>query len=277
MQLDVGVAPAQLAVGVVGRQRQLDAARLPGLHAAQRALDLLERAPGAELHEIADGRGLGHRLAAGADVHVDLDEVARLGLALDRDERRGLLAQALELGVDLVGGHLDLVLHALELEVGGQDACGAQRELGRERERLALRRHALEIDARAIGRVQAGHRDGLADPRGEMLAHRLLEHLLAAHALQHDGGRHLARAEARVLGAVDEMAERVVEVVLDPFRLELDLQARAPVVQHCGRRPHRIRTLDDSGKRTCGTLGVRYGGRSSGCGGTGRRAGFRFR
>ena len=122
MQLDVGVAAAQLGVGVVGRQRQLGRARLACGHAAQRALDLLECAARAELHEIADGGGLGHRLAVGADVHVDLDVVAGLRRAIDRDERRGLLAQALELGVDLLGGDLDVLLHALELELLGQCA-----------------------------------------------------------------------------------------------------------------------------------------------------------
>ena len=179
-------------------------------------------------------------------MHVDLDEVAGLRRALDRDERRGLLAQPLELGVDLVGRNLDVLLHALELERLGQRARGLQRELGGERERLALARDRLEVDARPVGRAQAGLRDRLADPGGQELAHRLLEDLLAAHALQHDGRRHLALAEAGDLGAVHEVPERVPQVVVDPVGLELHLQPRAAVLQHGGRRPHRIRTLDDS-------------------------------
>ena len=197
-------------------------------------------------------------------MHVDLDEVAGLRGAIDGDERRGLLAQALDLGVDLVGRNVDLLLHALDLERLRQCARGLQRELGRERERLALARDRLEIDARPVGRAQAGLRDRLADPGGQELAHRLLEDFLAAHALQHDGRGHLALAEAGDLGAVDEVTERVAQVVIDPVGLELDLQPRAAVLQHGGRRPHRIRTLDDSFGSTYATPGVRYRGPRAG-------------
>ena len=162
------------------------------------------------------------------------------------DERRGLLAQALELGVDLFGRHLDILLHALELELLRQRARGLQRELGGERERLALARDRLEVDARPVGGAQARFRDRLTHPRGQELAHRLLEDLLAAHALQHHRGRHLALAEAGDLRAVHEVPERVAQVVVDPVGLELDLEPRAAAFQHRGRRPHWLRTLDDS-------------------------------
>ena len=138
----------------------------PALHAAQRALDLLEGATGAELHEVADRRGLRHGLAVGADVHVDLDVVARLRLALDRRERRGLLAQALHLGVDLLAGDFASSCTPSSFSSAGSTPLGPQRELCGERERLAFGRHGLEIHARAIGRVQAGLGDRLADPRG---------------------------------------------------------------------------------------------------------------
>ena len=275
-ELDVGVAAAQLRVRIVGGERQLGRARLAGGHAAQRALDLLEGAARAERHEIADGGGLGDRLAAGADVHVDLDEVAGLGAAVDHDERRGLLAQPLELGVDLLGGDLDVLLDALELELLGQRPVRPQRELGRERERLALARHVLEVDARPVGRVQPRLGDRLADPRGQELAHGLLEDLLAAHALQHHVGRHLALAEAGDLGAVDEVPERVPEVVLDLLGIEHHLQPRPAVLKHRRRRPHRLRTLDDSWIDTYATWGVRYRGHARAWR-NGRRAGFRIR
>ena len=158
----------------------------------------------------------------------------------------------------------------------GQRALRPQRELGRERERLALAGHALEVDARAIGGVQPRLGDGLADPRRQELAHGLLEDLLAAHALQHDRRRHLALAEAGDLGAVDEVTERVAQVLLDLLGIEHHLQPRPAVFQHRRLSPHRLRTLDDSPSGTYASPGVRYGGLARAWR-NGRRAGFRFR
>ena len=98
-----------------------------------------------------------------------------------------------------------------------------------------------------LDRLQAASAIASAYQRGQVLAHRLVEHLLAAEALQHDRRRHLALAEAGVLGAVDEVAERVLEVVLDPLRVEHHLEPRAVAFEQGGRRPHRIRTLADPG------------------------------
>ena len=104
-----------------------------------------------------------------------------------------------------------------------------------------------------LGRSAGCSRDSaIASPtqRGQELAHGLLEDLLAAHALQHHVGRNLALAEAGDLGAVDEVPERVPEVVLDLLGIEHHLQPRPAVLKHRRRRPHRLRTLDFAGSAT---------------------------
>ena len=126
VQLDVGVAPAQLRVRVVGRQRQLGAARLArrSCRAARarspRTCARCRAARGSPTVE-ASGTGLPPALTCMSTS----TKSPVCAAALDRDERRGLLAQSLELGVDLVGRNLDLLLHALELERLRQRAAWA--------------------------------------------------------------------------------------------------------------------------------------------------------
>ncbi len=70
------------------------------------------------------GLGLGYVLAVDGGRQVDRDEVAVLGGALDALERAEAGAQILQLGVDLLVGHLDGVdgdlqpLQVRELDLG---------------------------------------------------------------------------------------------------------------------------------------------------------------
>ena len=105
------VALAAAAVGeLVG-----DLALLAGREAAEAVLDLLDEPLGAELDDV-----VALRRAVARDEVDDGDVTVLRGAPVDGDELGGRLLQQLELGLDDVLRHLDLVLRHLERRpVGG--------------------------------------------------------------------------------------------------------------------------------------------------------------
>ena len=97
-----------------------------------RVVETLDQLTGADLVGQALGLGLGHVLAVDGGRQVDRDEVAVLGRALDALERAEAGAQILQLGVDLLVGHLDGVdgdlqrLQVRELDLGPDVDLGGE-------------------------------------------------------------------------------------------------------------------------------------------------------
>src|SRR5207245_1829247 len=107
------------------------------------------------------------RLSVHRPGEVDHHEVAALRGAVDVLERRGGLAQALELGVDGLGRHLRLAAAHLEPLVLAELRLRADADLDRELERRPGVGQLGEVEARIADGHDPRVRDGLLVPAGQ--------------------------------------------------------------------------------------------------------------
>ena len=183
----------RLFAGVLaGGQRGGEDLGLPLLHADERVVESLDQLTGADLVGQPLGLGVRHVLAVDARGQIDRDEVTVLGATLDALERAEPGAQRLQLGVDVLVGHLDGVDFDLQrLEVGDGDV-GADVDLGGEDE-LFVVFELGDLDVRLAQRAHLGGRHRLAVAAGQRVVDDLFEHGAAADA----GLQQLARAPCR--------------------------------------------------------------------------------
>ncbi len=204
----------RLFAGVLaGRQRGGEDLGLPLLQSDNRVVEALDQLAGADLVGQSLGLGIRHVLAVDARGQVDRDEVAVLGRTLDTLERAEPGAQRLQLGVDVLVGHLDRVDRDLQdLQVGKVDV-GADVDLGGEDQFVAV----LDLGDLDLGlpeRAHLGGRDRLAVAAGQGVVDDLLEHGAAADARLEQLGRRLAGPEAGQPDLLSELLVGLVEVGL---------------------------------------------------------------
>ena len=120
----------------------------------------------------------------------------RCGGAVDGLELGGALAQAVDLLGDRLVAGVGLAARDLEPLVVAELGGRADADLDRELQRLALARQGGEVEVGLADRHDAGVVDRRRVPAADRLAHGLVEHRLAADALDHDRRRGLAGAEA---------------------------------------------------------------------------------
>ena len=202
----------RLLAGVLtGGQRGGEDAGLPLLEPDDRVVETLDQLAGADLVGQPLGRGLRHLLAVDGGGQVDRDEVAVLRRPLDAGQGAEPGAQRLQLGVDLLVGHLDRVDGDLQrLEVGQLD-LGTDVDLGGEDEFFAV----LELGDLDLGlaeRLDVGGRHGLAVAAGQRVVDHLLEHGASADAGLEQLARRLAGPEAGQPDLLGELLECAVEV-----------------------------------------------------------------
>ncbi len=189
------------------------------------------------------GRGLGHILAVDGGGQIDGDEIALLRRALHAGQGAEPGAQRLQLGVDLLVGHLDRVDGELQrLEVGQLD-LGPDVDLGGEDE-LFVVLELGDLDLGLAERLDLRGGDGLAVAARQRVVDDLLEHGAAADAGFEQLARRLARPEAGQPDLLGQLLERPVEIRFElgeghlhvdsnPGRAQLldgALHARAPCV-----------------------------------------------
>ena len=184
---------------------------LPLLEADDRVVEAFDQLAGADLVGQALGLGVGHVLAVDGGGQVDGDEVAFFDRALDAGEGAEAGAQVLQLGVDVLVGHLDRVDLDLEgFEIGDGDV-GADVDLGGEDEFFAV----LELGDLDVGlteRFHLGGGDGLAVAAGQGVVDDLLEDSAAADAGFEQLAGRLAGAEAGQADLLGELLECLFEV-----------------------------------------------------------------
>ena len=167
------------------------------------------------------------------------DEVALARGALDGLEPAGALAQPLDLGVDgLVGGGR-VALGDLEALVVAERRGRADADLDREGQRLPRGGELAEVELRLAHRDDRRRVDGGGVPAADRVAHRLVEHGLAADALDHDGRGRLPGAEAGDADRAGERAGGLLDALLDLGGGHLGLDADARLGQlgdGCGDR-----------------------------------------
>ena len=197
---------------------------------------------------VALGDRAGQIAAVGrATAEVELDVVARLGGAIgDRDERRSLAAELLELALDELVRHRVVVARRLEHERIRKRGLRTDPHGRREVERLTLVGQLLPVDVGLLDRLQAADAERVGVPALEVLAEGLVEHLFTSEALEDDLRRHSALAESGHPDLVREMSQRVLEIVLDALRRNLDIEARAVTVEEGGLRPHGSQTVAEA-------------------------------
>ena len=188
---------------------------------------------GAELDHLVAPLAAGERLVVDRAAIVHDHEVAGRGRALDGVEPGRALAQAVELRVQRLVGHLDLAAADLELLVLAELGLGADPDLDRELQRLALARHVAEVELRLADRDHARGVDRRRVPAGERVAHRLVEHGVAAHPLQDHRGRCLAGPEPGDAQVAAEPAGGLREPALDLRGRDLRLHAHAGLRKLC--------------------------------------------
>ena len=149
--------------------------------------------------------------------------------ALDRLERCERLADALELGLDLLVVDLRLAAPDLDALVLAELRRRHHADLDREGERGALLRQVVEVHLRVADGLDAGVRDRLLVPARQAPPDGLVEHRLAAHLLEHDLRRHLAAAEAGHAHLASELGRGGLQLALERLGRDLHLHAHARV------------------------------------------------
>ena len=201
----------------------------PAERARQLLLEARDQPAGAELHDLpAALAALEGRPVDRPDVVHD-DEVALARLALDRLERRERLAQALELGLDLLVVDLGLAAPDLDALVVAELRRRHHADLDREGERRALLGQVVEVHLRVADGLDARVRERLLVPARQAAAHGLVEHRLAAHLPQHDLRRHLAAAEPGHAHLAPQLGRGGLQLALERLGRDLHLHAHARV------------------------------------------------
>ncbi len=207
----------RLALVVAAEQLRLEGGALTGGEGLEGLVDAVDEVAGAEL--VGDAARGVDGVAADGGGEVDLDEVARLRGAVDRDQRAEAAAQAVELGRDLVVGDLDGVHGELEALVRGQVELGADVDLDLEEEVAGevLAGPLLDVGLGAAEGTDVRLLDGGLVEAVHAVVDGVLQHGLAADALVDDGRRHLALAEAGDGDLLGDVAVCVVDVRLQVF------------------------------------------------------------
>ena len=169
----------------------------------------------------------GHRAAAALALRLDEHDVAGRRRALDRHQRRVVLAESLERLLDVGVGDLDGRGLDLDRVRVGERELRVEVGVHGERERLARdRRVGVEVRVDG-GQVELAHGfgvvrvdDGLADLFGEGFG---------ADALEQDAARRLAGPEARHPDLARERAEHTFEGGVDDGDGDRDLDRRGDV------------------------------------------------
>jgi hypothetical protein len=179
---------------------------------------------------------------------VDHEEVAVVGRALHGLERRERLAQALQLGLNLLRvdrrvAPADLQALVLPELRGRHDAY-----LDRESERQPRLGQVGQVELRVADGGDAGVGQRLLVPARQPAPHGLVHDGLAADLAQHDLGRHLALAKARHPHLAAELRGRAAHLALEGLagHLDLDAHARVPEVGGLGRQGCRHGAADDT-------------------------------
>src|SRR3954468_23910023 len=214
---------------VVVRKGDRDGAVLAGRCALELFLEARHEAARAELDHLVAPLAAGEPLAVERAHEVHHDEVAALGGALDGLQAPGALAQPLDLLVDRLVRNRRLALADLELLVLPEHGLRAHADLDGELQRLALARQVAHVEVRLADGHDGGRGDRGAVPRGDRVAHRLVEDCVAADALDDDGGGRLAGAEAGDAHGAAELARGLRDALLDLLGGDLRLDAHARV------------------------------------------------
>ena len=232
------ILAGHLGLAVVVGKGELDGQLVAGRGAGQRLLHLCQQALGADLdHVVARGRAF-EWLAVRRPFEVDHHQVAACGGPVDGADAREALAEAVELGGDGVGGHLDLGATDLEAAVGAELRPRPDPDLDRELEGLAGGRQIRHVEARVADRRDPRLEQRPLIPLGQRVAERLLEHRLAPHPLHHQGRRHLAAAEPGNPHLAAELACRALDPLLDGVGIDADVEADAAVGELGDRGAH---------------------------------------
>ena len=168
--------------------------------------------------------------AADGGDQVEVDEVAGLGGAVDRDEGAEAGAQVLQLVLHLIRGHRHRVDLELQRVVLGQREVGAHVDLDGELQvagEVLLVRPLGDVGLGAAERAQLLVVGGLAVELVEAVADGVVEHLGAADALVDDGRRHLALAEAGDVHRLGDVLVGVVDARLELFGGDGDAELHA--------------------------------------------------
>ena len=223
--------PGEVRRAVVVREGDGDRALLPRRGALQLVLEARHEALGAELDHLVAPLAAGERLAVERSEVVHDHEVAALGRPVHGLQAAGALAQALDLGVHglVVGG--GLAAADLQPLVLAERRLGPDPDLDRELQRLALAGKVAQVEVGLPHGHDRGRVDRGAVPGADEVAHGLVEHGLAADALDHDGGGRLAGAEAGNAEGAAELARGRGDALLDLLGGHLGLDAHARLGQ----------------------------------------------
>ena len=173
--------PARCSAWYSSGKVTLTLALVAGARADELLLEARDQPVRAELEQVAARLAALERLAVDRADEVEHHEVAVLRLALDGLERRGLLAHALELLVDLGVGRLGLAAADLEALVVAELRLRADGDLDREGERRALLGQVGQVELRvADGGDLARRCTARSYQPGSACADGLVEHRLAA-------------------------------------------------------------------------------------------------
>ena len=215
----------------------------------QLGIELGDDGPAADLVEVVvDAHHLGARGVVA--VQVDRHEVAVDGGPLDELELGVVLAQAIELVLDLLLGDREAGQRHLEAVVAGNGDHGPHLHHGVEGDRTALLA-AGDVDLGLRDRVELGVDHGTGIEVRQRIAQRLgTQRSRAAHAGLEHLARHLAGAEPRHAHLPGERAHDVAQGAIELGLVDLHAQADEVPFQRLGSRTHHEpTTLPGSGGR----------------------------
>ena len=232
-----------LAGPITGGQLGGEDAALLLLEPDDRVVETLDQLARADLVGQPLGLRLRHILAVDGGGQIDGDEIALLRRPLDAGQGAEPGAQRLQLGVDLLVGHLDGVDGELQRLQVGQFDLGPDVDLGGEHE-LFVVLELGDLDLRLAKRLNLGGGDGFAVAHRQRVVDHLLEHGAAADAGLEQLARRLSWPEAGQPDLLGQLLERAVEIRFElgeghlhvdshPGRAQLldgALHARAPCV-----------------------------------------------
>ena len=220
--------PGQLLGAVVVGEGDLDRALVAGARALELVLEAGHEAAGAELDHLVAALAAGERLAVERAEEVHHHEVAAGGGAVGRLELGAALAQGLDLGLDRLVADVRLAAADLEPLVVAELGLRADADLDREAQRLALAGQLGQVEVGLADRDDLRAVDRGRVPAGDRLADGLVEHGVAADALDDHRRRHLAGAEAGDAQVAAERLRGLGDALLDlgGGHLGLDADAR---------------------------------------------------